>query len=296
MSGEAWDLSGLRQSSSADWGSPPAAQPQSPYASDESIDAWFSPTHLTHKAAAPVPPLALPGTQGSRHTKHLRLDPGQLPPSTPDPPETSQPAPAPGFSKPPRHSSSKHKPAGSGHMSFVSSPRVPVSWIGDSTDHSLQRPTSTSHANHEADTIKVASFVNAAKQADVQACQEQTVNKSKGRRWCKWTLLGAAAAGILIGTAYKLFGDYIDIDSLPLHRPSQRQTAPRAVAQPVTQVRALVLISCKHFCTSTCKGNKGLSCSTIGPQMACERLRSTAKHLCWEFMTCMLQAKQQCCC
>ena len=238
-----WDLSGLRQSSSADWDSPPANQPQSPYASDESIDAWFSPTHLKHQAAAPVPPLALPGTQASRHAKHLRLDPGQLPPSTPDPPETSQPPPAPGFTKPPRHSTSKHKPAGPAHMSFVSSPRVPVSWIGDSTDHALHRPTSTSHANHEADTIKVSTFVNAAKQADAQACQEQMVNKPKGRRWRKWTLLGAAAAGILIGTAYKLFGDYVDIDSLPLHRPLQRQTTPKAVAQTVTQVTPPASIS-----------------------------------------------------
>ena len=223
-----WDLSGMRQSSSVDWDTASAAQPQSPYASDESIDAWFSSTHLKHNPAALVPPLALPG---SRHAKHLHLDPGQLPPGTPDPSETNQAAPAPGFSKPPRHSHRQHKPSGPAHISFVGSPRIPVSWIGDSTDHADYRPSSTSQANHEADTIKVATFVNAAKQADAQPGQEQNAGQKKRRKWRKWTLLGAAAAGILAGAAYKLFGDYIDLDSLASRNPMlHRHTLPPAAS------------------------------------------------------------------
>lgn len=231
-----WDLSGLRQSSTVDWDSASTAQPQSPYASDESIDAWFSPTHLKRKAAVPVPLLAIPSAQPLQHAKHLRFDAGQLPPNTPDPSETSQAAAAQGLSKPPRHSSRQHKPPGATHLSFVSSPRVPVNWIGDSTDHAGYRPTSTSQANHEADTIKVASFVNAAKQADAQAGQHPAAGKQKRRRWRKWTLLGAAAVGILAGAAYKLFGDYIDLDSLPLQRPWEKHPVSKAMTYCDAQV------------------------------------------------------------
>lgn len=246
-----WDLPGLRQSSTTDWDSASATQPQSPNASDEeSIDAWFSPTQSKHKAAVSIPLLAIPSVQPSQHTKHLRFDTGQLPPNTPDPSETG--AAAPGLTKPPRHSSRQHKPAGPTHLSFVSSPRVPVSWIGDSTDHADYRPANTSYTNHEADTIKVASFVNAAKQVDAQAGQQQPASKQKRRKWRKWSLLGAAAAGVLVGAAFKLFGDYIDLDTLPLqrslqklpmHRPQHKQTPSTPVLTTDREVQQLLCLA-----------------------------------------------------
>lgn len=233
-----WDLPGMRQSAAATW-----EQPQSPYSSDESIEAWYSPSQVKQqKPQVDIPPLALPGAESAQHRKQLHLEPRQLPPGTPDPPATYQAAAASGFSKPPRHSARQHHP-GASHLGFTGSPRIPVSWIGDSIDHPEFRPSPSDPATHEADTIKVASFASAAKQAELQSAADQQQGKKKRGRWRKWTLL-STIAGVAIGAAYKMFGDQLDLHALPLYRQHLLPPTSMASTKAPVQVDGALYPSC----------------------------------------------------
>lgn len=199
------------------WHSPSSAGLSSDRSTD-SAEAWSSPlqphnnSHSMFDHECKVSTLAHPFSDHRVASRRTRAAADE-PPDTPGLAEAGPSGPAYAVEKPPRPFSKQPKQYKQSSLSDLG--HVPVSWIGDSTDHADYRPANAvSSSNQAADIVRVATFSTVGqKHHDTETvCNKQDTCHSRPRhRRSVWALLGVAA-GTAIGVAYKVLGDRLNLD------------------------------------------------------------------------------------
>lgn len=199
------------------WHSPSSAGLSSDRSTD-SAEAWSSPlqphsnSHSMFNGESKVPTLAHPFSDhrvASRRTTATANEPPDMPGSA----EAGPSGPAYAVKKPPRPYSKQPKQYEQSNLSDLG--HVPVSWIGDSTDHADYRPAAAvSSSNQAADFVRVATFSTVGQKHDdteTVPSKPDTCHSRPRHRRSMWALLGVAA-GTAIGVAYKVLGDRLNLD------------------------------------------------------------------------------------
>ena len=204
----------------ADYYASPSSQPTGTGARQYSISDAPDPPSQYHAHAADystaassqvdVPAASKVGSGVARQSKFSAT----VPPDTPELAEAGPSVPAHACKKPPRPERKRSQQYDTSNL--ISQSHVPVSWIGDSTDHADYRPANTaSFSNHEADIVRVATFSSQAPKADAADAAAATKDSRSrtNRKWSVWALVGVAA-GTMLGIAYKVLGDSIALDNI----------------------------------------------------------------------------------